>query len=72
MGQSAAALTEFETALQATPNRYRTFLGTARAANSTGDRQKASEYYGKLVSLAAKADIQRPEIQEAEAFITRR
>jgi len=72
MGQSAAALREFETALKATPNRYRTFLGIGRAANAAGDRQKASEYYGKLVSLAAKADTQRPEIQEAKAFIARR
>jgi tetratricopeptide (TPR) repeat protein len=72
MGQSAAALREFETALKATPNRYRTFLGIARAANAAGDRQKASEYYGKLVTLTANADTQRPEIQEARTFIARR
>lgn len=72
MGQSAAALAEFETALLATPNRYRTLLGISRSANATGDRRKASEYYGKLVSLAGKADTQRPEIQEAKTFIARR
>ena len=72
VGQSAAALREFETALKATPNRYRTFLGIGRAANAAGDRQKASEYYGKLVSLATNADTQRPETQEAKAFIARR
>ena len=31
-GQPAAALNEFETALKQTPNRYRAFLGVARAA----------------------------------------
>ena len=36
--QPAAALREFETALEQTPNRYRTFLGIARAANAAGDR----------------------------------
>src|SRR5947209_8347720 len=68
-GQPAAALREFETALEQTPNRYRTFLGIARAANAAGDRQKASEYYGKLVELAKNADTERPETAEAKAFL---
>jgi tetratricopeptide (TPR) repeat protein len=71
VGQSAAALREFETALHQTPNRYRTFLGIARAANATGDRQKASEYYGKLVELAKNADTERQEIREAKEFLRR-
>ena len=54
-GQPAAASKEFETALEQTPNRYRTFLGLARAANAAGDRQKASDYYGKLVNLVKNA-----------------
>jgi len=69
MGQPAAALHEFETSLEHTPNRYRTFLGIARAANAAGDRHKASEYYGKLVNLAKNADTERPETQEAKAFL---
>jgi tetratricopeptide (TPR) repeat protein len=72
MGESTAALREFETALEQTPNRYRTFLGIARAAKAAGDRQKASEYYGKLVSLAKNADTERPETQEAKAFLASR
>jgi tetratricopeptide (TPR) repeat protein len=71
-GQSAAALSEFETALKQTPNRYRTFLGIARAANAAGDRQKASDYYGKLVELAKNADTERQEIREAKEFLARR
>ena len=67
-GQPAAALKEFETALEQTPNRYRTFLGIARAANAAGDRQKASDYYGKVVNLAKNADTERPETREARAF----
>jgi tetratricopeptide (TPR) repeat protein len=72
MGQPAAALHEFETSLEQTPNRYRAFLGIARAANAAGDRQKASEYYGKLVNLAKNADTERPETQEAKAFLAGR
>ena len=68
-GQPAAALREFETALEQTPNRYRVLLGIARAANAAGDRQKALEYYGRLVSLAKNADTERSETTEAKAFL---
>src|SRR5712691_9854311 len=71
-GQPAAALAEYETALQQTPNRYRALLGIARAANATGDRAKATEYYGKLVQLSKNADTERPEIREAKEFLARK
>src|SRR6478672_1748225 len=71
-GQPAAALSEFEAALKQTPNRYRAFLGIARAANAAGDRQKASEYYGKLMDLAKNADTERQEIREAKNFLAQR
>jgi tetratricopeptide (TPR) repeat protein len=67
-GQPAAALNEFETALKQTPNRFRVFLGAARAADKAGDREKASLYFGKLVNLARNADTERPEIREAQAY----
>ena len=68
MGQPAAALNEFETALKQTPNRFRAFRGAGRAADGAGDRQKASEYFGKLVDLTKNADTDRQEIREAEAY----
>ena len=71
MGQPAAALNEFETALKQTPNRFRAFWGAARAADSAGDRQKASEYFDKLVDLAKNADTERQEIREAKAYSRR-
>jgi tetratricopeptide (TPR) repeat protein len=72
MGQPAAALKEFETALKQTPNRYRAFLGMARAANAAGDRQKAADYYAKLAELAKNADSERSETKEAKAFLANR
>jgi tetratricopeptide (TPR) repeat protein len=71
-GRPAAALSEFETALKQTPNRYRAFWGAARAADAAGDQQKASEYFGKLVDLAKNADTERQEMQEAKTFLARR
>jgi tetratricopeptide (TPR) repeat protein len=72
MGQAAAALVEYETALKATPNRYRGYLGIARAADAAGNRAKALEYYGKLVDLAKNADAERSEVREAREFLAKR
>jgi tetratricopeptide (TPR) repeat protein len=69
MGQPAAALSEYETALKQTPNRFRSYWGAARAADSAGERHKATEYFGKLVELAKNADSERPEIREAKAYL---
>jgi tetratricopeptide (TPR) repeat protein len=71
-GQGADALSEYERALAQTPNRYRTFVGMARAANAVGDRNKASQYYGKLLDLAKNADSERPEMLEAKQFLAQK
>jgi tetratricopeptide (TPR) repeat protein len=72
VGQPAAALTEYETALKANPNRYRGFWGAARAADAAGDREKATVYFAKLVELSKNADTERPESREAKAFLTKK
>jgi tetratricopeptide (TPR) repeat protein len=69
LGEPAAALVEYETALKATPHRYRGILGVARAADAIGDRTKAIEYYGKLVDLTKNADADRQEVREAKGFL---
>jgi len=71
-GDAAAALPAYESALKATPNRYRGILGVARAADATGDRAKAVEYYGKLIDLTKNADVERQEVREAKAFLAKR
>jgi len=72
MDQPAAALTEYEAALKANPNRYRGFWGAARAANTAGDRQRAADYFTKLVELSKNADTERPEVREAKAFLAKK
>jgi tetratricopeptide (TPR) repeat protein len=72
MGQPGAALSEYEAALKASPNRYRGFWGAARAADAAGNRTKAAEYYGKLVELSKNADTERQETREAKAFLATR
>jgi tetratricopeptide (TPR) repeat protein len=69
--QFAQALTEYEAALQSTPNRLRGLYGAAKAAEGIGDMQKATSYFGKLVELTKDADTARAEIREAKAFLGR-
>ena len=72
MGQAGPALREHEASLKETPNRYRGFYGAARAAEASGDRQKAVDYFGKLVALAKNADTARPELARARAYLAQR
>ncbi|HKG61364.1 MAG TPA: hypothetical protein VKB05_16500 [Pyrinomonadaceae bacterium] len=69
--QPAAALEAFETALRNTPNRFNALYGAARAAALTDNRQKAADFYRKLVELGRHADSVRPELKEATAFVVK-
>jgi hypothetical protein len=64
--QPAAALKEYEASQLREPNRFRNYLGSARAAEMAGDRPKAAAYYQKLLALAKDADTARPEIEGAK------
>ena len=70
--QPGPALKEFEESLKHYPNRIRGFYGAAKAAETSGNRQKAAEYYKKLVALTAKADSEKKEVQQARAFLAAR
>jgi hypothetical protein len=67
--QPAAALQEFETSLRSAPNRFNGLYGAARAAKLAADGRKAKTYYMKLMALCRQADSNRPEIEEAKAFL---
>ena len=71
-GQPQAALREYTTALANTPNRYRGLYGAALAAQASGDKAAAAEYFTKLVALAKTADTERPELARARAFLAER
>ena len=71
MKQPAAALKEFEASQQREPNRFRNYLGCARAAEMAGDKAKAAAYYQKLLALAKNADTERPELVSAKSLASR-
>jgi len=64
-GRSGDALKEYEGSMKNTRERLRGYYGTAKAAEVSGDRQKAASYYAALVRLTKDADTERPEIREA-------
>jgi len=71
LGQPAPALAEYEASQRREPNRFRGLYGAARAADAAGQRDKAVRYYGELVALTRSADVPRPEIAQAKAYIAR-
>ncbi len=72
MNEPAKALKEFEVSLQSARNRYRGIYGAAKAAERSGDREKARSYYERLVALCSYADTERPELVEAKTYLARK
>jgi cytochrome c-type biogenesis protein CcmH/NrfG len=69
--QPEAALKEYEASQLREPNRFRGYLGAARAAEMAGDKTKAAAYYQKLLALAKDADTARPELESAKKLASR-
>ena len=70
--QPGAALKEYEASQQREPNRFRGLLGCARAAEASGDRERAAAYYRRLLALASRADGERPELAGAREKVAQR
>src|SRR3954468_15590961 len=71
-GKPAEALTAFEAVLKKEPNRLSAYAGAAKAAELSGNTEKAREYYGKVVAIAADADKTRTDVSEARAFLAKK
>jgi tetratricopeptide (TPR) repeat protein len=72
LNNPAEALAAFEAIQANEPNRFRAIYGAARAAELSGDREKAMTHYTALVALGAQADTERPELKQARAFVGQR
>jgi tetratricopeptide (TPR) repeat protein len=71
-GESIAALKEYETSLKNAPMRLRGFYGAAKAAEFSGDKKKAREYFEKLAKLTRNADGDRSELREMKQRLASR
>jgi hypothetical protein len=65
LGHPARALAEFQQALEASPNRFRSLHGAARAADLAGDLEGARLRYAKLLDVSQATDTERPELDQA-------
>jgi tetratricopeptide (TPR) repeat protein len=66
-----AALTEYEAAMKAAPNRLRGYYGAAKSAQAIGLKKKAQGYYLQLARLTQGADGERPEIMEMKQTLAK-
>jgi hypothetical protein len=69
LGRGNEAAGAFAASLAATPNRYRTIAGAARAARALNAVDDAKKHYGALIALARNADPSTPDIAEARTYL---
>jgi tetratricopeptide (TPR) repeat protein len=65
----AAALAEYEAALERSPNRFNSLFGAGRAAELDGDETTAADYYRQLLEIAPEATGDRPALDHARSFL---
>src|SRR4029077_9916750 len=68
MKRSAEAFKEYEASQQREPNRYRGLYGAGQAAAQSGNRDKARQYFSKLIEQAGSGDL-RPEMEKARRYL---
>jgi predicted Zn-dependent protease len=69
VGQAKEAQREFESALKIYPGRFRGLYGAAQAAEKTGDKEKARQYYAQLDAQTAGSDGSRRELNRVREFL---
>jgi hypothetical protein len=70
-GHANEALAAFEATLKKEPNRLGAYVGAAKAAEKSGNKVKAREYYEKIVAIAGDADKTRTEVADARAILAK-
>jgi tetratricopeptide (TPR) repeat protein len=70
MKRPAEALKEYEASQVREPNRYRGLHGAGMAASQSGDKEKAKQYFSRLIDMAGSA-TSRTEIGSARAYLAR-
>lgn len=69
MDNPMEALEAYEENMTVNPNRFNGIYGAAVAAQQSGDNEKASMYYQQLLELTKDSNSNRPELEEARAFV---
>ena len=72
LGQSGAALKEYEATIAKEPNRFRGLYNAARAAQASGNMAKARALYEKFAQVTAQSDPNVAQVERAKTFLARR
>jgi tetratricopeptide (TPR) repeat protein len=70
MNKPALALENFELDLKTHPNRFNGLYDAAIAAKKTGNKEKATLYFKKLVEVSDPKNCKRPELDHARSFLS--
>lgn len=71
MNKPALALENFELDLKTHPNRFNGLYNAAMAAQKTGNKEKATLYFKKLVEISDSKNCKRAELNNAKLFLSR-
>lgn len=69
MNRPADAFTAYEASLKGHQNRFNGLYGAARAAERSGNTEKASSYYTQLLSISVTSAKPRKEIAHATRYL---
>ncbi len=69
LNRSSEALEAYEASLTISANRFNSLYGAGRAAELSGDMEKAKQFYTALVEVSTKGDIDRPAFKAATKFL---
>ena len=71
MKKPAEAMAEYEKSLKETPNRFNGLYGAARAAELSGNPEKARTMYAKLLENVGDRKLEREDFQQARAYLAK-
>lgn len=69
INQPAKALESYEADLKTHPNRFNGLYGAGLAAEKSGDRKKALQYYSQLLEITKPSGGKRQELRTAQLFV---
>jgi tetratricopeptide (TPR) repeat protein len=70
MGRYRAAQTEYETALERSPNRFNSLYGAGLAAELGGSKREAVFYYKKILEITENVKTDRERLKHVKFYLS--
>lgn len=72
MNKPEEALLAYKSVLETHPNRFNGLYSAGLAAQRSGNKEEATQYFQKLITSIGASNSKRPEIQNAKSFLNSR